>query len=410
MIEKILNFTSKILHIDAEYFIKNFSYLSIINVIGLIGGFLSAILFARFVPQEIYGKYQFILTFHVGFAAVSLLGMRTAVVQAVSRGYEKTYKAGLKSSVYFSCIGSAGLILMSLYYFNIQKEFDLAYLFIFSALTFIPSTLSNFYSTYLEGRKEFKKSSTYTARILLISNIILLTVIYFAPSLKNLVYAYIVPPMLIGIYLTVKIYRSSLEGEVDENNIKFGKNLSLILAIVNGAFYYDKTVTGIFIGFKALAELKFAEILPEQIKGLIKNLQIIALPKLSTMSNDDIRRHFLKKLIQLMGLTSILVLIYIAIAKYLFMVFFPVYIQSVVYSNILALSIIPAAGCFLIGSLFESQKKTKALAWIHYSYAITQLILVSGLAFLFGIWGIIFARFLVRLCNFLIGLYFVYKL
>jgi len=76
---------------EDNYFLTQGSYLSIGHVISIICGFLLSIAFARFLPKEIYGQYRYILSVVAILAIFTLPGLKTAITQAVARGFEGSF-------------------------------------------------------------------------------------------------------------------------------------------------------------------------------------------------------------------------------------------------------------------------------------------------------------------------------
>jgi len=106
---------------------------------------------------------------------------------------------------------------------------------------------------------------------------------------------------------------------------------------------------------------------------------------------------------------TVVITIYILLAPFFFNLFFPTYTQSIIYSQVLAISVIFAILGTIPYAFLESHGSKKSL----YTYNIignifsiaTLLILIP----FYGLWGAIIARFTTRIVSYLLLILLIKK-
>ena len=85
---KILRRSQKYTGTDNVYLAKSGFWLTLGQFFSLVVTFLSAVAFANLLDPTTYGNYKYVLSLLGILAVFCLDGMRTAVTQAVARGFE----------------------------------------------------------------------------------------------------------------------------------------------------------------------------------------------------------------------------------------------------------------------------------------------------------------------------------
>ena len=76
------------------YYTHGFLWLSFTKLITAISGFVLAVALANWLPDKIFGTYQFILAAAGLIGAFSLTGLNKAVVRAVAQGFDGALSDG----------------------------------------------------------------------------------------------------------------------------------------------------------------------------------------------------------------------------------------------------------------------------------------------------------------------------
>ena len=214
------------------------------------------------------------------------------------------------------------------------------------------------------------------ATALIIQNVVALVAIYFLVSVIASVWSY---------HHVISKYQPN---EVqDDSMMTYGKHISLMNFFGTIANQLDKILVFHYLGAVNLAIYAFSQAIPEQIKGSFKNLFAIALPKYAVLEDKDLRKSILKKTWQLTIITVFIVLVYIISAPFIFKIFFPLYKEAVIYSQIYMLGLIAIPGISLFATYFQIKKATKTMYKLTMISNVTTIILTVVLIYNFGLKG-----------------------
>ncbi len=390
----LLRWSEQYLKTISVYLAKGGFWLTLGQIVSSASSFLLALAFANLLPKETYGIYKYILSIAGILAIPTLQGMGTAVTQAVARGYEGSLVPALKTKLRWGLLGGlASLILAGYYYY--QGNAMLAISFLFSA-AFLP-IMDSFaiYDSLLQGRKLFDVSTKYYIISQIISIASLITAIFFTKNLFLILLAYFLPWTLMRfIFLKITLKKFQPNTNQDPQTITYGKHLSLMGVIGTIANYLDRILIWHFLGAIEVAIYSFAVAIPQQIKSLLKCINILSLPKFSQRNIEEIEKNIWKKISLYFILLSLIVIVYIILAPFIFKLLFPAYLESVKYSQIFAISLIIPQ--MILYNVLIAYKKIEE-AYIFNTIGPISLIVFFFIgAMLWGLWGIILAKVIHR--------------
>jgi len=379
IIYKLLKKSEKWTKTDMIYLAKGGFWLTLGQGFSSLSAFLLAIAFANLLPKEVYGNYKYILSIAGILAIPTLSGINTSIVQAVSRGYEGSVMPALKTKIKWGLLGAIASLALAFYYFlNDNTTLTISFLIIAIFVPFMDSL--TIYSSYLNGKKDFKSLSKYNILTTIISVLIMLAVIFFSKNIFLIIASYFASnTMLRLIFFKLTFNKNILNKKKDANTISYGKHLSLMSTLNVISLYFDKLLIFHFLGATELAIYSIAVAPTEQIKGLIKNINILALPKFSSNGFSNTNRALKTKLIKMSILLSLLSLSFIVIAPWLYKIFFSQYLEAVLFSQIFSITLIFTGPIIILISFFQSKEKKKIL----YQYNIIKPIVKIILLFVF---------------------------
>lgn len=406
----LLRWSEKYAKTDMVYAAKGGFWLGLGQIVATSSAFLMSVAFANLLSPDSYGIYKFVLSINSLLLITTLSGMDSAVIQAVSRGFEGTLQVGFKEKMRWGFIGSIFSLLIGLYYF-INGNNVLAISFAVISF-FIPFTESgDIYNSLLWGKKLFNVQAKYNAINTLIILVGTTSTLFLTKNLYLVLAAYLITltlPNLFFIKRTERIYQQNKD--VDTEAIKYGKHLSLIGLISLVAGQIDKILIFHYIGAANLAIYSLAVAPTDQVKGLLKNLNSLALPKFSEKSPDEIRKTIWHKVWILALIMIGVVLTYIILIPILFNSFFPKYSESIIYSQILSVSLIFTVLGGFLSTVLESQKATQALYKYNLYSNILGIVIIFPLIHYYGILGAIATRTITRLFIMIFGSILVSKI
>lgn len=402
--------TEQKLQVNLRSLIKSSIWITLSQVVATLSTLALAIVMAKYLSKESYGIYRYIISISTIIGSFTLSGASTAIIQSVSRGFEGELKKWVNILFKWSVIPWGASILTSFYYLiNQNYAVSIGVLLVGILYPILSSTL--LYSAFLSGKHDFKRMSTFS----FIQNILpSIAGILFIPITKNpviLVSIFILTQTLVSIYfyfITTKKF--STNNLVDKTT----KSLSIEISIMNTlgivADQIDKILTFHLFGAAPLAVYALASAIPEQIKGVMKGVETLALPRFAKGDLHAIRKTLLYKMSILGIFVLATIALYIVIAPFLYKLIFPNYLQSIYYSQIYSLSLIVGLA-YLPTSILQSKiDALKELRYFGVSSSIFQIISVIFGAYLGGVIGIIFARIITRLFNLIVSTILTFKI
>ena len=408
LIYSLLKKSERYTQTDMIYLAKGGFWLILRQIISTAASLLLAITFANLLSPTMYGNYKYIISLTAILSISSLVGMRTAITQAVARGLEGSFYTVSKIKLKWSSLGSLIAIILAGYYYihgNYLLPIPLLILAVFSPFIWAPSV----YSDFLAGRKAFNTVAKYgiITRLVFVGTMII--TLLLTKSLSWLIASYFISQALITcfFYVITKL-RFKPNKKESKKTISYGKHLSLMTLISGTANHLDKILIFTLIGAKELAVYSFAMLIPEQIISIFKNINALALPKLSTKSNKEIKTTLMKKFWNLFLLVGIAILIYISFAPYIYKLFFPQYTASIPYSQLLIFLLI-GLPALLITTSFQAKMMTKKL-YLFQTGNIIRIIFLIILTPIYGIWGVVFSVISSKAFNLVVALFLFKKL
>lgn len=375
------------------YLAKGGFWIGIGQVVSSLSTFGLAVAFANLLPPEVYGTYKYALGLAGMFAVFTLPGNATALSRAVARGNDGNLRTATRERILWSIAGLFVALALALYYF-LAGNYLLA-----SASVIIACTLPIFdtftlYAAFLTGKKDFKTQTLYHAITQGVSVAVLITTTFFTDNLIILLLAYFLPLAAIRyLFYRTTVGRIADDARIDPAMSTYGKHLSAMNVLNSIASNIDKLLLWHFLGPIQLAVYAFAIAIPEQMKGPLKGMGELVLPKFSGKSPEEVARAlpgFWKKMWMYTGALCVVSLSYVLIAPIIFSVFFPLYMDSVLYSQLFALSI-PAAASIVPLAVLSAQKKTGAQYFLNIAQPLIQTLLFFLLIPPWGIMGAIVA-------------------
>lgn len=415
--KKIIAFLELFLRTDIRYLVKGTFWLSISRMVGVGVAFGLSILYARYLPKELYGDYRYIMSMMGALGIFALPGMATIITRSVARGFEGTFRQGslliFLSSFVISLVG-IGIAA----WFYMRGDIALAAGFLIAALL-VPFAegLGN-WRAYFDGRREFQKKTGFNIvsnlfyGVLMGGAIALIVAFGLNPlfALTLFVAVYFLGhgiPNILAYRSTIRIVEKT--APIEPGAIRYGFHLSFLDAPATIANYLDGVLLYQLLGPASLAIYSFALAPTEQIKGFFGLSATVAEPKLfartaTRKETDELKRTLTFKILRSVFFTGAFVGIYILLAPWFYYTFFPAYQEAILFSQILSLSLL----LFPLG-LFNTALKAEGNLKKVYIYQLSapfaQIIAFAVLIPLFGIWGAVAGRLIGRLTTQLLAFF-----
>ncbi len=385
---KILRKTEKYTKTDNVYLAKGGFWLIFKQIGGTITALLLAMLWARFVPKEIYGQYKFIISI-AGFLIIfSLPGMSTAITRSVARNFEGTVKLALKTKLKWSTLAAISGFFLAFYYgWRGNQILSISFLIVGILSPFVNSF--TVHGDYLAGKKRFGLQAKYNLASNFLAALATAIAIFLTKNVVYLILVYFVSRAVLHILFYLSVLKKIPPNKnIDPEAVTYGKHLSLIAVLGQIATHIDQILVFHFLGAVELAVYSFAILVPNQIKTLAKYIEHLALPKFSVRNSKELKKTVLSKTIRMGIFLTTGVILYLLFAGLIFKIFFPNYIDSVVYSRIYSLALLGMITA-VPEVIFWAKAKTKII----YTYSIfgdlTKILIIFISLYYFGLMGLV---------------------
>ncbi|MEQ1561364.1 MAG: oligosaccharide flippase family protein [Nitrospira sp.] len=382
-----LQWLSRYLETDMVYVAKSGFWLTLGQIFSSLLAFSLSIFFANFVSKEIYGSYKFVLSATGILGALSLTGMGSVVIQAVARGSEGILKDAVKTTLKWGSIIFIVGILSSVYYF-LNGNNTLGFSMLIAGVSLPLTNAFGLYGGYFSGKKNFKLSTLYwiVSQTLITSGLVIVSLL--TKNVLSLVSVYFIVSVVTSVWSYYHVISKYNPNEIQDGSMmNYGKHISLMNFFGTVSNQLDKILVFHYLGAVNLAVYSFSQAIPEQIKGSFKNLFAIALPKYATLDDTNLRKSIIKKTWQLTLISVLIVVLYIIFAPFVFKIFFPKYVEAIIYSQIYMLGLIAIPGISLFATYFQIKKATRTMYKLTTISNVTTTILTVVLIYNFGLRG-----------------------
>ena len=397
----ILRWSERYTKTDMVYLAKGGFWMVLSQIITSTSILAVAIAFANLVSPTTYGTYKYILSLAGIFSLFSLPGLEVAVARATTRGEEGVIPKATRARVRYALAGSFVTFCGGVYYL-LNANIELAF-----ALFIISATLPFFdtFTLYLAraiGKRRFDTHTGYRAVEYIASALTIITTLFFTDTLAYILLAYFLPLIAVRFFFYIREVSeipSQNSPSVFADVLRYGKHLTVIKVLGMVAMNIDKILLWKLLGPGAVAVYTFSIAIPDQMQGPIKGISELAFAKFSGQNAEEVSKN-ISKLWRKLALYALALLgvafVYALIAPFIYQLLFPQYMESVLYSQIVALSLLGGVGT-LAYRLFEAQKKTKAQYSISIAQHLIQIALFLIFIPLYGILGAVIALVLGRL-------------
>ena len=375
--------------LDLPYFIKGGFWLSVSQFFNTLKGFILSVALANMLSKESLGIYYFVMTILIFVSIFALPGMKTAVIHAVTRGYEGTYFKALIEVFKYSWIGSLVLLGLSLYEYY-RGNFNLFIIFIIFSFLFPLYSISEYYIYFFNGKKRFDILAKITFLFAVLSILLIIVCLLVTKSIFWIILITVLSQILICGYFSIFYIKKFIKyDKIDFSSIEFGKNISKSIALSRIASSFDSLFIPHFLNFSDLAVFRVIMILPSQFELLVYTLSSLILPKMtsSNLNKRDILIHLKKFLFIIIGLISFCIIL----APIVYYIFYPKYFEYTWLSLLYTLTFINFL-CLLPYNYLIKEKKSKLINKLNTLSALLLFILSFIGIIYYGVFGAVLAR------------------
>lgn len=389
LIESWLRWSERYTRTDMTYVAHGGSWMLLGKAAGILAGLALSVAFANLLEPEKYGNYRYVIALTSLASVLSLSGIVTAVGRAAARGAEGSIRYGARLAL-ISSIGTATALFLGAGYYYLNGNSTLAIgLLIAGACSPIIASAS-LYENYLVGTRRFGAKTLYGIARNLAPTLVLVPALFITHNPATLTAIYFV----VTTGACVLAYKDSIRRYppndiVDKRLFVQSAHFSTMNVLSTVATHLDKVLVFSQLGGTQLAIYSFAQLAPQQLRdmgGMIANL---AFPKITQRPFAELKKTLPYHAWLLFILGCLLAALYAVIAPFLFSTFFPAYMESVLFSQVLALSIVAVFPGILYSQALIGHMKKKELYILSIAPAIVRICIMASLISFLGIWAVI---------------------
>lgn len=379
---------------DMHYLTQGGFWLLLAQAVTVIAGLALSIAFANLLPKEVYGVYRFIISVASIAAAATLPGINTALTRAVAQGNGILFNTLFRERVMWGTLGALATLGTSLYYW-VNGNITLSLAFLIVTLFISYSDALNVYEAWRNGKKDFRYLGLADSGTRIAGALIMIGVLWVTENVLWLVAAYFLTYTALRLIFFLDTRRTA-QGESStpttsaSSYIHYGRHLSVQYIISSFVMHIDKIILFHYAGAAAVAAYAFAIVIPDQMRSAIKNIAVLAYPKFVSRNFADIQQALARKNMLLLLCVVILITAYVFIVPFAFPLLFPQYPESILLTQILALSLIETLSLLPLSAL-KAHEKTSTLYWYNIGTGIMQATLITAGGAFFGLYGVAIA-------------------
>jgi O-antigen/teichoic acid export membrane protein len=380
------------------------------RIFSFLASFLILMTFAHFAPKEVFGAYQYIISMSAMFGLILLPGLDTALIRSVAKNKEKTFFVCEKEKLKFGIFSFFAFLAISVWYF-FKKNFELALSFFIAGIFLIPLSIFSLYLAFWQGKKRFDLQNLYFTFHNFLAALILIFFIIFKPKVVFVVFGYFFG-FAFSTFLFWFLTRKKIDPKTkdDREAISFGKHLTIMAIPGSISAQVDNVILWQFGGGLQVAIYAYALRVVERISELIP-FSALALPKMAekSLKRKEVKKSIFDKFLKLFLFSVPFTILYIGICPLFFKIFFPNYLESVIYSQVLGLNLAFIPFSFLATAILAEGKKEE-LYVLNFFPQIFKIFLFFLLIPIFGIWGGVFSILISQILFSALSFYFFQKI
>lgn len=368
-----------------------------------LASFLLYIVLSKYIPKDIYGTYQYLLSLGAIIGAFTLTGMNSAVTRAVALGYEGALRSAIEIQMRWNGVPLLLAWTIGGYYIyhnNYTLGIGLLLIGVFVPL----NNTFNTYAAFLQAKQDFRRGFLLSLWWNIPYYTSVAVAAYFYKAALILLAANLISQcigLIVAYVRTLRVYKP-LRTE-DPELLKYGNHLSAMGLFNSAAAQIDTILAFQFLGPVGLAVYSFSTAIPDRIGGLLKFVPAAAFPKLVGKSPRSIRYKLLRQLVLGTVVSAVLAGIYVVIAPYIFQFFFHEYLESVPYSQWYALVLVTGMSGVLINALVAHGNVRNLYVFNTVNPVVLLCIQATGVIF-YGLPGLIASRIVGSVWTFILSL------
>ena len=258
--------------------------LAFVHGVILLCGLGSSVIWTRMMSPESFGEFRLVLSVLAFVGGFCLLGTGQAALMSASQGMDGNFNRLLASRLWANLAGSGGLLAAAAYYWR-DGNSDVALALAIAAVLFPSYNLSDFWMSWLNGKRAFGELST--ARAVNAAIPVFALVMAVLIDTRQTWVVILILMLAIGVQNVTRVFRSrnSLQGtQSDLKVLAYGHHNSIAMAF-SSLLALDVIILERWHSPIEVASYAVALQLPSSLKGLISIFGQVLAPRVYEQTN-----------------------------------------------------------------------------------------------------------------------------
>jgi len=317
-------------------------------------------------------------------------GLHDALIKSVAQGNDGELQKGFNYKLKYGLASSFLALGFTLYYLWAGDQV-LALSFLIVSVFLPIYSAGSVVTSYLRGKQLFPRVFFIETAVTIVSVAVMIATLFVTTYVPYLILAFFIPATVLNLGFFYWVARFQTNRRISPDTLRFSQHLTVMNVIGGVTKRLDQLLLFHLIGAVELAIYKFALLPIQKLQGLPGVALNLALPRYAQRSYKEIYEKIGNKLFVTTILSVAIVILYILIVPFLFKIFFPVYMESVKYTMLLALPFALTA-CSFIHQIWIAKAETKRLYAIKLISDFSKVGLFIVFVPLFGIMGAVWTR------------------
>jgi len=394
--------------LDCHFFLASSFWIAVRQFFSSLVGLVITLAFVHLGTKTLFGQYNLLLSLVALISVFSLPDFNTAVFESVSKGYDSSFKKGLKLRLFWSLLTPLAALVLGWRYLNEQPAVGQTLLVISLCLPFFYSL--SIYSYLLAAKKKFKILAKFKSLNSLFNALCFVLGLLFFQSIVPTFFFYIfLSAFSDGLFCLFSLkYIDSQKN--DSRLIRYGYFLNGLSFISRLAAHLDKILLSSFLGLESLAVYAAAAKITRTVKDQVLSFSMPPSVKIASFSEKRarlaIKDHFGK--LVFIGLFLSLGL-WLAIPWIIKLLFSQDYFLAVGYARLLSAGFIFEPVNLLFSNYLTLQKKQRLRLAASLILPLVKICFYFIFLPLWGVKGLIVSQLAEQFLLFLLAVKTVFK-
>lgn len=244
--------------------------LSATHIITIGGGLISAVIWTRMMPKEIYGEYRVVLSILSFFGTFCYIGIGQAILKSAAREFDGNLAILTSMKSRANMVGALGILCVAVYYaFGRNESNGVWSALIVAAVFFSAYNRADIWTAWLNGKSRFKELALGRMASTLVPLFSLLAAVLVGFSELWVIVAFTFAAIsLLNFGMLRLVRRHCVTGTTDQATIAYAHHATVAMSF-GAVLVLDTAVLEHFFGAAEVAIYAVALLLPDQLKALV---------------------------------------------------------------------------------------------------------------------------------------------